>query len=423
MMMQRLMRAVQLSLLLLLLPPQPPQNGTWDGYNRASTLTRLADASIQYRVNNRTYTYPTYDMFWTKNKAFRRTGIMYNPQFESGSGCRLKPPRKSLETQQGSFAETIVALDEVEAQANHSCATVAQVAQAILEFGKSLEPASYPPVGVFVYFLRSQMPGEAGGPYTVRNTAHRIGIPDGDPALPTVLVPSKYYNEAVESFLSAAEPVEMTVIQEPGPWNKQVLSRDYKSFLWVLMAVNGFFIVNSIAQICILAVSRQLRWERRNLVVCIAIVSAALFVATLPMNPTTLLSITLLQTSSLLFSIAFYLLLLIWCAILQAKAEEACRYTTIGIQLTMASRSMLACFFLRKQDRHCKSQTTHRALGKASNSLIAGDVLIGSISMVVARFVLHHIGFTVRSIALLSVLGIRGIRYPDSSQKCHMPSS
>ncbi|KAI9591114.1 hypothetical protein BDF19DRAFT_456338, partial [Syncephalis fuscata] len=439
-------------------------------FSLLAVVVQSTDALFKFNTDNTTsYSCPTYDPFSVHIDPFYITGVLVAPTYKQDKPCTLnqtKPPfwKDLLKGHLANHTSLIVLITESSAQSG-GCQTVSQACEAAVDYSKWLLNSDRPSNSVVVYGLTENVEGTSGGPHTTDYTSHSPNIPDNKYTLPTALLPQDCFKTIQPVLSQLTAPLMVEVQQEGGPWNDIIFSVGYQTFIWTLFVINVFFIFRSIGSIIHLMATRRFRSEIRTCIFVIGILSAICISTFLPMNTTTIVSHSFYEVGSILFTIAFYLVLLIWCTIQEAvqltsrinylrmviclclflqtfayfvkfinhfvkpsdlfqKLRIVCRYTIVSLEITGSVIFLyFSIMFYIKKRSYNSNPASEKALFRlsrislacfvgflsscASNTFMLDDSWNGHMSIAIIRIIFKVIGPTMRSIALLYMLDIR----------------
>ncbi|KAI8051143.1 hypothetical protein BDF22DRAFT_91101 [Syncephalis plumigaleata] len=266
-------------------------------------------------------TYPTYDYFQASRgqEQYRESGVflpMQMSKYPKPCSLRLAGVIPASRVGIKPATSTIMGIREEDVR-EVGCLTIAQVVENINEFNSGLVELGYPPVKLVLYLMAKWINEDSvvvrGGPYSEPYQARNVGIPDGTPAIPMALVlPDSTKDFMVKQRVGSSYQITVDVKYEPGPWNSIFTSPTYYAFIYILVGLNAGFVFYGLVAVGKLIAAKQLKLERRNVIFAISVTSTLLFITTLPMPIRRQTSIVIGQFSTVLFTLAFYLLLYTW---------------------------------------------------------------------------------------------------------------
>ncbi|RKP09388.1 hypothetical protein THASP1DRAFT_22762 [Thamnocephalis sphaerospora] len=418
-----------------------------------------------------TVVYPTYGYFQgdPAQMLFNITGAADSPWMSRSSPCVVQfSPDLGLKTNTNDHKTAITVISWGNAM-TYGCQTIAQLANAVVEYSKRRVEFGYVPISALVVSLNTIVDNVSGGPYSEAYTSTGPSITETMPDLPVALLPEKYMSDLAKQQRRA--PTSFKLEGELGPWNVYFGSIYLKVFQYVLVALSSALMAYGLFAMIRLIRAGEFRIEQRNVVFLLGMVSTALFIAMLPMGAARHAFVILSQLCAITFTCGFYILIDIcsWltCAINQGGHPKwqrgvicasgfvivACyvyqiihstlptpyqastirkiiNYLVPSIQLMNAIAFLyFGIAFYRSSRKFTLNHQTHAALthltrvtaaGFASiiiltiaNSLIIGSYGASTPERVFAHHVLNHIAVTLRSAGLLWIFSVR---MPANSQ-------
>jgi len=119
-----------------------------------------------------------------------------------------------------------------------------------------------------------------------------------------------------KTFANIIEPIGAKLTSDPGPWNHIFLSTWYRMIVWFIFALNVIIVLYAFQRLLRLTSSGMFQLDLRTVVFLLGLFSSIAYITACPMRLQTYVRYNIEQVSTFLYSIAFYLLLLLWSGIL-----------------------------------------------------------------------------------------------------------
>ncbi|KAI8052004.1 hypothetical protein BDF22DRAFT_689523 [Syncephalis plumigaleata] len=314
------------------------------------SYVQYAGAHLMLRVNDTSsYKYPTYAPYGIASPSFNLAGILVMPNYAVDRPCTLKREvplflQSNLTSKQSNTTHLVALITETSSKSS-KCYTVSQACESAVEYLKWLQEEKHLQGVAVVYALTKHIDGVSGGPSGADYTSYNPSIPDTKYTLPTVLLPLEHSRTILPILTDTTTPVQVHLNYEMGPWNEIVLSPGYYIFIGVFMLINTTFVLRAIGSIFKLAATGKFHPELRTIVFVVGFLSSVCMVIFLPLNSATIVCHSFYEVGSILFTIAFYLILLIWCTIHEVvRTSMKLRYLRAGIVICMCLQTMAYTF-------------------------------------------------------------------------------
>ncbi|KAI8057646.1 hypothetical protein BDF22DRAFT_661798 [Syncephalis plumigaleata] len=421
----------------------------------------ISDADVKQR-------YSTHDPTEVRSDFFNTTGLLIQPRFTSTEACELDADQMILPTsanrsQLEGMDASIGIVDHYDAK-SHGCTSLEQISKTLVRYNEQLARNGIPAVQVILYVLLSNESDVyvfAGA--TMFNSPF-LSIPSGNPSLPVAVLSRKTSSKFTSRFNSLPQPIIARIIQEPEPWNNFVFSTLYGVLVWVFFALNVIIALRAIGNLLFIITSGAFKSELRTLAFSIALFSVILALTALPLKSILLSTQLLYQTSTILFCISFYIVLLIWCSfhsliyvgnhsrimrimvhasfllqivgevtifvcyfitktVLTFRIYSVLVYAIIVLQIMTAQLFVYSGIMFYMKTRSCTNTAAKDALLKLAlisfvsfayfmligiERILALDFEWGHLAVkIITRKIFKLVGFTVESWILLYLLGIR----------------
>ncbi|RKP14706.1 hypothetical protein BJ684DRAFT_14980 [Piptocephalis cylindrospora] len=290
-------------------------------------LSLLISPSLGYmsfKVRNKVITAHTYDFFQVKYDYYDRpNGIVafMNPSNTVADRCFFQEAKYNdtvvaqggIKNESGEFYEHTVILLNPAAGAAVGCLTITQMSIAAVKYGKSLEAVGYPPASTLILASNFYGVGYPGGPLSEFYPSSNPRVSDGPPAMPTAFIS---YEDSLKLVGLVQRYIPAEVSQERGPWNDAFLDQGYVAYNWALFAFNVLMCVYGLYRFVSLLRFGSIKADIRTSVFVLGVISTIVGACTFPMMVMTLKYRVLIQVSSAIHNISFYLLLLLWSGVL-----------------------------------------------------------------------------------------------------------
>lgn len=435
-------------------------------------LTRPALGFMSFRLRNKVTTAHTYDFFQVKYDYYDRpNGVIafMNPSDVATNQCLFRGAAPNatavaqggIRNETGGFYEHTVILLNVAAGAVVGCKTITQMALAAVKYGDTLEAAGYPPASTLILASSYEGPGHPGGPLSEAYPSYNPRIGDGPPDIPTAFI---RLEDALQLIGLVQRYIPVEVSQERGPWNDAFLDQGYVVYNWIIFSLNVFLCLYGLYRFTSLMLYGYIKVDLRTSIFLLGLISTIIGAITFPMRVMTLKYRILIQVSSTMHNIAFYLLLLLWSGVLSRVQTTGSlapfrvmtygaiasavtmfilgmvRYLSNGllwpikaykvmIYLIPAIEGLAALLFLAysvrfavRMNEYTVTRDVRRALSRLTKLSVIGFISFvilavtnilsnnqgsqGSVSTTIALYITQNIAMTLRSIGVIYVLNV-----------------
>ncbi|RKP09386.1 hypothetical protein THASP1DRAFT_28812 [Thamnocephalis sphaerospora] len=389
------------------------------------------------------------------------------PPFHPDHDCQFDPPTSNpvlANAMAESTLRTILAVPWERAY-RAGCNNYGELATALSAISDALRMAGFPAPFTMLLMVRPYYSGPVGGPLTDQYPSHNINVRDNVPDMDVAIMDVNDYLTFARTRGNDTSPQYVRVVQEPGPWNDTFLSNGYQSLVWSLFVINAVIIAYGAYTLAYTLVTQTFAMDIRNAVFILGILSVASNSVAIPLRNASYLRMTMEQISSLLSSVAFYMLLYLWSSLLSqikhdrtmlpfrcflgfgalvavwtlciglswlntwnsapiAPLIKMTRYVTPITQTTVAALFCIVGYRFRMRRNQCRmSRETQHALTKlawlsvmgfatfllqaVANVMVSHYALLTNVTAVAIMYVFITLSFTIRGMAIVMVLGVR----------------
>ena len=325
------------------------------------------------------------------------------------------------------------------------------------------------PLKTVVLMIQPNVPNvtdSIAGPINTAYLSHSPMAGDGPPVLPTLFV--ALADMAIMSTTFKALGItewKVNMTAQAGPWNAVFLSSGYIAYQWVMFGVLCAMIVFSLYRLFLATAQGTVKLDQRTAIFVGGLISSIMYAVAFTVRRETQLFFILDVIAQFIFSVAFYMLLMLWSGILQQvqkgkpltplrvaillaflimvynlvetivwlsvwptpgldMAHEVARYLVPISQLIIGLLFLFyAIRFQLRKNSYNTSRDTRRALTKLSwlailgfisfilkaiaNFLVGDPNVYNSVTGVLICYVLADVAALLRAFAILMILGVR----------------
>ncbi|KAI9599521.1 hypothetical protein BDF19DRAFT_428979 [Syncephalis fuscata] len=406
---------------------------------------------------------------------FNITGIIVPVSFVENDGCKLEKmlpydANNKTISLPNNIQASIAVIDMGQAE-RYNCRDQHELYVAILNYNEWLISQAFPPIKLAVHitmltqFDSSVTPGgrALGKHYNYFSRFppnHLVAVISVSDQMPSKILWHKY-----NRLLS----VQLFAVKH-GKWNDALYSTWYRTIIWIYFFFTLLFVIYGIYDIIFIIMYGSFKSKLHAAAFILALLAAIGSLAILPLTDTDLTVLTIAQVFALFRTLSFYFLMLIWVqfyiAVEKQQTMVVLRYilhigaailtsaqlakivgnflvdiTNIYVKFFMVAANIvvylglfvafmiLYCSFVFYATmKHCKNRLLRRALTRLSiltlllfmatllvfidKALCLNENWLFDINIVMARKVIRNTGFTLQSIGLICMLGVR---MPDGS--------
>ncbi|RKP13491.1 hypothetical protein BJ684DRAFT_20025 [Piptocephalis cylindrospora] len=289
-----------------------------------SSLTTAANAAFTYTIRGQEVNVPTADYFQANFGDYsfpnsllvsmRSTNDRAAPcTFQSARANETATGQGGVFNSTGGFYDhSIVLFDTADALAV-GCQTVKQMSLAAERFAQDFSLAGYPPLAAIIAISKYETGVPAGGPMTEDYPSRDAKIGDGPPSLPLAFVNPTLVRDLKGS---SQRYISVALTREKGQWNDKFLDPGYIAWTWILFAINVLLCLYGLYRFISLILHGRFKRDARTTIFILGLISTALASAVIVLPVMRQKTYVISQFSTMIYNVAFYLLLLLWSGVL-----------------------------------------------------------------------------------------------------------
>ncbi|RKP26627.1 hypothetical protein SYNPS1DRAFT_21650 [Syncephalis pseudoplumigaleata] len=352
-------------------------------------LACQSTASVTFTHKGAKYNYSTFDPLLVDAPSYKLTGPIYMPQFAANEACKLSLADAHANSSILTFAAvSAIAVVDTSTALAYGCETWAQISMAVDEYNRALPPIGNHSISALLLLLQKDNAAVQAGPQSPLAISRRPTISDGNPALPTALLPAAYLDGFTAVMASASKPLLLTLQQERGPWNNVLLSHNYSVVRWILAACCAYFLGYSLVKVLILLRARTFRREKSLAVLALAAIASVFIIAYISLNAYTLTAQVLLRVGSIVLWAALSFAIHLWCSTVDQIRNTRNRPFRIILRIAMVM--CMATLFVES----------------ITNAATTTGLFHEELAPTVARWLIDDFCRVMRCIGLLSVYAV-----------------
>ncbi|RKP24207.1 hypothetical protein SYNPS1DRAFT_30025 [Syncephalis pseudoplumigaleata] len=286
-------------------------------------LVPPAHGKLTVSRGNDTLTVSSMDYFAHRQPYYKRRGIgilwPWANRTATGQECALRltvdmqrPVIVQTAQRAAKYPDTALFIYR-ETALQAGCQTLAQVGQAARELSTLLQSAGFPAISllVFMLFINGTVPG--WGPYARMYTSRNPSqVPDGPPAIDTMLLDQTATMSFYTSELSHEFGIHFEAEEEPGPWNDVFLSPGWIGGLWTMFALILLALLYAWARVAQLVRLKALPRDLRLAIMAITSANAIVILVLLNMDTNSYYGYITYNAAIVISALLFDLLLVYW---------------------------------------------------------------------------------------------------------------
>ncbi|KAI9598390.1 hypothetical protein BDF19DRAFT_463091 [Syncephalis fuscata] len=213
--------------------------------------TQLVASEATFQVSGKNYTYPTQDLFEFRSDFYSITGLAVNATFKKDGDCELTTQMidtaKSIIDQSANpngVVNLTIVVDAVQASI-FGCHTVVHPGISVYKFKKSTGTIKGVSIENVLYLLANMGGPVDGSVYGADYVTFGFWFPSGQSPIPMALMRAIDYADVRKKNTNNAA-MTISIREEQGIWNDSMLSPTYKAQIYILFALNLFFLLRSI---------------------------------------------------------------------------------------------------------------------------------------------------------------------------------
>ncbi|RKP26311.1 hypothetical protein SYNPS1DRAFT_27994 [Syncephalis pseudoplumigaleata] len=352
----------------------------------------------------RSLSYATQDPFGVRIPQYRSNGTLAMARFVSDAPCTLAFPEANftdpytkLALQGYSNAKRVVLAVHLTGAFRNNCLTITHLGIAAHNLRRSMEKNQDGPqfdaLLLITYKTRGDIPCP---PYELPYTTFGLAYPSGAPPINMTLLQDDGVIAQLRHNGNITEPITAFLAEEPGPWNEAYFSNGRKIMLALLMIINICAAMRGLWTLLQRYIRRVHQPKVQQVIIWFSVFSAILCTAALPQSPVSPAYSWLADALNYCIAIAFSAFLL------------CCHH---GADYLGARVHLLHLHLLEEEpvEQHAEEHAHTAAsvgivLQIISNHLAEAKVWRESVAMDSLRLSLSYTSYTVRIVAMLSVL-------------------
>ncbi|KAI9592069.1 hypothetical protein BDF19DRAFT_241585 [Syncephalis fuscata] len=298
----------------------------------------LAVGGIIMRTNKTVFKFKTADPFRIEFDYFNITGMLVIPEFYNNVDCELKKlplPGETISEVNTlpKDVASIILVFELEKLKSYGCRNMRQLEKTLDDYKKWIVSRNYPPASGLLFLRPAFRKISASvGSFFKRYT----------PSIPIALARNKDLKDISNAMKMLEFPAIATMTQEPNAWKRYILSPWFQTFMWTFFTINVIFILHALGSFIYIWLFGSLEADLRTLAFVAGFLAVVLDLVVIPSNFGDLSYHIIIQISTILCSIAFYFLLVIWCSLkLGKQIERRIRLFRIVIHIGFAMRIII----------------------------------------------------------------------------------
>ncbi|KAI9226161.1 MAG: hypothetical protein DHS80DRAFT_33015 [Piptocephalis tieghemiana] len=363
-----------------------------------TAFASLASAEFTYIIRGQPVSIPTSDYFQVNYGDYNFPNSLLVPMRstnEQSAPCTFRGAAANetamaqggvYNSTGGFFDHSIIFLDTAGAL-TAGCQTVSQMAIAAERFAQTFPQAGYPPVAAILAVSKYDTGVPTGGPMTEDYPSRDRKIGDAPPKLPVAFVSP---SQVLDLQGSSQRYISVSLVREKGPWNDKFLNPGYIAWSWILFSINVLLCLYGLYRFTSLILQGRFKRDARTIIFILGLISTILSCAVIVLPVMRQRTYVISQIATMIYNIAFYLLLLLWSGVLsRIQMDRSFGPFRLVIYFAIAS-ALMNCIIGLVQD-FSRSQTS---VYKAYQVMVYWTPAIEALAAIL--FLIYSVRFAVR---------------------------